>query len=179
MRRRLVLLLPVVSIAIFILFFSVFQASAIEYELAPSPVASSMNHTGIGPTHPLWHVKAAGQKVDFVLSGSDLSKAHKALEFANERLGYSQDLFYSGQVNDGVAVLTKAEKYLQTAAQLEESARKKGDATREFRKVLYEASVNHKNTIDVIAKNCPDTARAIVVKTGDYPAMLSKLLNFE
>lgn len=173
------LFLPVVSIAIFVLFFSVFQASAIEYELAPSPVATSINHSGVGPTHPLWPVKVIGQKISFVLSSSDLAQAEKSLTFANERLIYSQELFQNGQVNEGVAVLTKAEQYLQTAAKLEESARSQGDDTQEFRKILFDASVFHKTTIDNIVQICPDAARAIVVKTGDYPALLSKQLAIE
>lgn len=180
MKRKLVLLLPVVSIAIFILFFSVFQASAIEYELAASPLPTSMKHYGgVGPTHPLWPIKAALQKVSLMLSTTELSQAYKALVLSNERLVYAEELFQTGQVNDGVAVLTKAEKYLEMAAVLGKSAKAEGDDTREFSKILFEASIVHKNTIDEIVKYCPEQARAVVVKTGDYPAMLSKQISFE
>lgn len=176
MKRSLMLLLPTLSVATFILFFSVLQASAVEYEITPSPVptTNTINTQGIDPTSPFWTIKAGMQKLLLVLSPSNLTQAEKALDYSNERLVFAQNLFATGHINEGIETLDKAEKYLALAADEVEQARLAGEDTSQFLGILKQSSLFHKSTIDYISIISPEQARAMVVKLGDYSAMLSK-----
>jgi hypothetical protein len=174
MKRKLMLLGATLTFAFFILFSSVFQASAIDYKFIASPKpTASIKPEGIGPTHPLWPVKAAGQKISFIASGSYLDQAQKALDYSNERIAYAKNLFEVGQTNEGVAAMVKAGQYLETASQKEKLASLKGENTKAFLYNLLESSLFHKEVIDQISVTCSDEARAMVVKTGDLPVRLA------
>lgn len=174
MKRKLLLLGVTLTFAFTILFSSVFQASAIEYQFVPSsrPEVTSGSQ-GVGPTHPFWVVKAAGQKLSLFASHSYLDQAQKALDYSNQRIAYAKNLIDMGQINEGVSAMVKAGQYLEIASQKEKLASASGENTKSFLFNLLESSNFHKKVIDEISANCPDEARAMVVKTGDFPVRLA------
>lgn len=174
MKRKLLLFGATLFFAFFILFSSVFQASAIDYKIVPSPgPKDKVQFSGVGPTHPLWTLKVAGQKFSLMTSGSYLDQAQKSLDYSNERIAYAKALFAAGEVNEGASAMIKAGQYLQSASHKEKLASIKGENTKAFLHNLLESSIFQKEIIDEIAATCPDQARALVVKNGDLPTRLA------
>lgn len=175
MRRQLAFALPTFALAFLILSLSVLQASAIEYQFStprPSPMSSKISLLNINPSHPFWIFKALKDKVTLELTLNSYDKAKLLLSLANERLRSAQALFENGEPELGASVITKSEKYLELASQMQERAQKEGANTSEFLKDLFVACDTHKKTIDNLVDMSPEEAKPLLVKFSDYPKRL-------
>lgn len=123
----------------------------------------------ISPDHPLWLVKAIRDRLWLLLTTNSSRKAELKLLFADKRLVMSKDLFEKDKPGIAFSTLTKAEKYLEEACDLEEKNRQKGIDTSEFLTTLTKASLKHRQMIDEILKIAPEDAKPGIIRTQDYP----------
>ncbi len=121
------------------------------------------------PGNPLWSVKAARDKMWFLVTVNHLKKAELALLFADKRLAMSDSLFQNKNPGIALSTLTKGEKYLEIAAKEEGLARKEGMDTSSFLVKFALASLKHRQIIEEsIIPIAPEEARPDIVKANDY-----------
>jgi hypothetical protein len=169
------------SIASLILIVSIFRVAEIKYVLSqsPSPTPQSgqkivevdykMPYSGkVQPDSVLWPVKALRDKVWITLTLNPSKKADLYLLIADKRLGDAKTLFEEDKADLGLSVLTKGEKYLESAKNEEEKARKEGMDTKDFLEKFAQATLKHRQVIDQILTIAPDDARPIIIKSEDY-----------
>lgn len=187
MFRRIVVVLATLTFALGILFTSVFRTASVRYVFSQASNQNSQETQGevlgenieidyyfrypgrILPDHPLWFLKALRDKVWLLLTTSPSRKAELKLLFADKRVVSANILFERGKPELGVSTLTKAEKYLEEACNLEKENREKGLDTSEFLLTLAKASLKHRQTIDEILVLAPEDAKPIIIRTQDYP----------
>ena len=121
------------------------------------------------PDNWLWYVKAARDRVQYLITTDPLKKADLALLFSDKRLSASLILFQNKKPDLAVSTLTKGEKYLELAATDEETARKAGMNTNDFLVKLANASLRHRQVIEEqIMPLTPEDIKPEVVKAEDY-----------
>lgn len=185
MWRKYLLTLPVVAAAFLILFISVFRTAAVKYDF--SKIQSQNGKKVLGdndtkiqyrlanpgsvlPDHPLWPVKAARDRIWLYATTSDTRKAELNLLLADKRLFSAKILFEKSDIETGYTALTKAEKYLEEAAQLEQENRKHGIDTSEFLIHLANASLKHLEVINDMLLIVPEEVRPPLIEIQKYSA---------
>jgi hypothetical protein len=182
MFRRIVGILLTIFFAFGILFISVLRTAKINYAFSsPSPTPSQTNpqeeikvdyqlpYPGrILPDSPLWYLKVARDKIWFLITTDPGRQGELKLLFADKRLVSSKVLFERGKPELGFSTLTKAEKYLEEAVNIEIRTREKGLETSEFLKNLAKASLKHREIIEMILQTAPEDAKPEIIKTEDY-----------
>lgn len=187
MFRRIVVVLATLTFALGILFTSVFRTASVRYVFSQASSQNSQETQGevlgenieidyyfrypgrILPDHPLWFLKALRDRVWLLITTNPSRKAELKLLFADKRVASAKILFEREKPAIGVSTLTKAEKYLEEACNLEKENRQKGLDTSEFLSTLAKASLKHRQTIDEILKLAPEDAKPIIIRTQDYP----------
>ena len=182
MFRKFLYGLPAFGLAFAILVISLLKSATVRYAFGaatPTPSASVetksfqvdyfLPYPGkILPDSPLWSLKAVRDFLWYRLTVDPLKRAEIALLFSDKRIGASQTLFENKNSDLGVTTLTKSEKYLETAFQNEEEARKRGVDTSSFLIKYSLASLKHRQVIDQILEMAPEGARPSIIKTQDY-----------
>ncbi len=183
MFRRIAGILLTIFFAFGILFDSLLRTAKINYAFtsSPSPIPSQNNsqekvtidyqlpYQGrILPDSPLWYFKVARDKIWSLITTSSGKQADLKLLYADKRLLSSKILFERGKAELGFSTLTKAEKYLEEAVNLETKNREKGIETSEFLKKLATASLKHRETIEAILQIAPEDAKPEIIKIENY-----------
>lgn len=187
MLRKLSLVFAVLLFAVGILFTSVLRTAAVKYEFAQSPktvhvdAASVLGDEEINidyylaypgkvlPDSPFWPLKALRDRIWLWITTNSSRKAELKLLFADKRISMSKILFERGKPEIGYSTLTKAEKYLEEASNLEKENRKKGIDTSEILERLANASLKHTEVIDEILEIAPEDARPNIISAKEYP----------
>lgn len=121
------------------------------------------------PDSPLWALKALRDKVWYKITANPLKKAELALLFADKRLSASVILFDSKKTAVAFSTLSKGEKYLETAVEMEKNARNSGYDTSAFLFRLATASLKHRQVVEgSILPVAPEEARPEIIKIEDY-----------
>jgi hypothetical protein len=137
------------------------------------------------PDNPLWYLKAIRDKIWLLITRDPGRQAELKLLFADKRLASSKILFERKKYELGFSTLTKAEKYLEEATNIEIKNRGEGMDTAEFLNKLVYASLKHREVMEKILLMAPEDARPEIIKTEDYAinaykssrdALLSKCL---
>lgn len=183
MIKRIAYTLPILLLALGILFVSVLRTTAIKYEfngeIDSSIKNSSSENTAdipyslaypgkILPDHPLWQLKALRDRVWLLVTTSPTRKAEVKLLFADKRVGMSELLFEQGNSEVGYATLLKAEQYLKLASDQEKENRKQGLDTSNFIRTLAYSSLKHRQVIQSILSMAPEDARPKIIETENY-----------
>lgn len=121
------------------------------------------------PGHYLWSVKAARDRLWLFVTTDITRKGELNLLFADKRLAAAKILFMEGEYEMGTSTLTKAEKYLEEAASIEDIMRDKNMDTRHFTNILILSSLKHRQIIKEMIIMAPDDARANLVIIENYP----------
>ncbi|HKC04746.1 MAG TPA: DUF5667 domain-containing protein, partial [Patescibacteria group bacterium] len=149
-------------LAFVVLSVSVMRSVTISYVFAsPTPIGNAvlgeetpdveykMPFPGkILPDNPLWVFKALRDKIWYSFTTDPLKKAELALLFADKRLTVSAALFENRKTADAISTLSKGEKYLETATEMEMCARNGGHNTSLFLTKLATASLKHRQIIE-------------------------------
>lgn len=120
------------------------------------------------PDSPFWYLKALRDKIWLGVTTNSMKKAELSLLFADKRLVASELLFIKHKPSLALSTLTKAEKYLENAALLEEGERKKGADTKSFLITLNRASLAHISKIKKITAIAPEDIKPEVIKVENY-----------
>jgi hypothetical protein len=187
MIRRFVAIFSTLFIAFAILFLSILRAAAVRYEFAGVKTGSPQDisrrveelesmeikyylpHPGaVLPGHVLWPLKALRDKIWLAITTSPAKKSELTLLFADKRLGAAKIFFERAEDELGYVTLTKAEKYLEEACNLEGQARAQGYETTELAERLINASLKHRQVIDEILLIAPDDAKPEIVLIQNY-----------
>ena len=181
MVRHFLIILATISIAFFVLFFSIIQTAQVKYSFGPSATSTDEKILGdnvkvdyyfpypgtILPDHPLWGLKALRDHVWLVLTAKPERKAELNLLFANKRIVASKILFEADKPELAYSVLTKSEKYLESALSEEEIARSRSVDTKAFLMSLNLAVLKHREELGEIMTMAPDDAKPEIVKVED------------
>ncbi len=183
--RRVLFALPSVFLALIILMLSIFKTVQPRFNLGTTPppvsnqiiIQTTANYQlpmgeWIGPDSILWPIIAFVDRVNVISSFNPKDRALVLLSLADRRLVASQVLFRQGKPQLALGVLTKAEKYLESASLAERSARLNGENTDTILYKLSMASMAHIKTIESLLLDCPEQARPMVVAISDYPKRL-------
>ena len=183
MWRKIAFITFIIVFAFGILFTSILRTAAVRYEFKGTTNNTANRVLGdrtvnidyylaypgkILPDSPLWPLKAARDRVWFWLTTNPSRKAELLLLFADKRLSGSQVLFEKGKADVGFSTLTKGEKYLEEAAQLEKENRGKGINTTEFLTRLAKGSLKHFDVMEEILTVAPEDAKPDIIKTQDF-----------
>lgn len=181
MFRRALLTLIFVTTAFIVLFISITQSAQVRYSFnGPSSHEASvlgekvvvdyhLPYPGsIRPDNPLWSLKAIRDRVWVLVTPKAERRAELDLLFANKRIISASSLFQDQKPELGLTVLTKAEKYLESAFYEEETARRAGVKTNFFLQSLNLASLKHREIIKDIVSIAPEDAKPELIKTEDY-----------
>ncbi len=182
MLKRILIIASTLLLALGILFTSVFRTASVKYVFSQEngkketsseeeniEIDYALPYPGrIGPDNPLWSIKALRDKVWLVLTTNPTRKAELNLLFADKRIVMSKTLFEKDKSEIAFSTLTKAEKYLEEAYDLEEKNRRDGIDTSEFLTTLSKATLKHREVIDKILEIAPEDAKPEVIKTQDY-----------
>ena len=188
MFRRITGISFTLLLAFGILFASIFRTAQIKYSfVGPKPLlASDSNLQNIEVDYQLpsvgrvlpdslfWPFKAAYDRVRFLVTAPSLDKAKLSLFYADQRLSAAKILFEKDKADLGFSTLTKAEKYLEQASNLEKKARGEGSDTSFFLTTMAQASLKHRATLEEISQSAPDDAKAQIIKIQDYSKAVFK-----
>lgn len=185
MFRRIFVVLLVIFLASGILFTSIARTAQIRYSFH-SPVSDikgevlgesvtidyRLPYPGrVLPDHFLWPVKVLRDKLWLLVSPAPERKAELNLLFADKRIVSAKMLFERNKPELAYSTLTKAEKYLERACDLEKKAREKGVDTTNFLDIIAKASLKHRKVTEEMLLIAPDDARPMIIKMGEQYAM--------
>lgn len=182
MLKRILIIASTLLLAFGILFASVFRTASVKYVFSQEngnkeniseeeniEIDYALPYPGrVSPDNPLWSIKALRDKVWSMLTTNPSRKAELSLLFADKRIVMSKVLFEKDKAEIAFSTLTKAEKYLEEAFNLEEQNRRNGIDTSEFLNILSRASLKHREVIDEILKIAPEDAKPEAIKVQDY-----------
>lgn len=180
MQRKYLYGIPSLCLAFVILSVSVMNSIAINYVFAsPTPtntpqievpqIEYEIPYPGkIRQDSALWLLKAARDRIKYVLSRNNLKKAELALLYSDKRLILSKELFEDGKPDLALSALGKGEKYLEVALYEEQKARELGADTGDFLLHLATASLKHRQIIEEIVPLVPEDAKPELIKIADY-----------
>lgn len=173
--RKFVLGLAVFFLAFGILSISVLRTATPRYAFStPSPkpldnpskinIEYQLPYPGsIMPDSPFWVFKAGRDKLWYSLAFNPSKKAELALLFSDKRVVMSKTLFERQKPDLAFSTLTKAEKYLETAATQEALARGKGMDTGNLLTKIATASLKHMQLIEEILTLAPEDAKPEII----------------
>jgi len=118
------------------IFFGLLVGLVLTGKILAQSVDYYLPYPGILPDHPLYWLKMVRDRVGLVLTTAETAKAEKLLLYADKRLGAAWALIDGNKVPLGVSTLTKAEKYLEQAAQLRDSFTDKDKLDKAIKKHL-------------------------------------------
>lgn len=181
MLGRLSFLLATLTIAVAVLLTSVVKAASIEYNFnqKPSPqpngykssvdVVYNLAYPGtILPDNILWPLKVIRDRLWLSLTFDPIRKSELLLLMADKRLASSAILFKKGKGDLATSVLTKAEKYLDEAADTERIAKSDKKDTSNLLNRLSMGSLKHRQVIDEVLVLAPEDAKPRIVETQNY-----------
>ena len=172
------------TLAAFILVVSVFRIAEVKYVFsqAPTPTPSTTKSVSIAYNLPypgsvlsdsiFWPIKAMRDKVWLTLTVDPAKKADLYLLLADKRLADAEVMFTNDRADLGISVLTKAEKYLESAQSTERIAHKEGMDTTAFLGRLTLATLKHREVMDGMLSTAPEDAKPYIIKIEDYPKKL-------
>ena len=188
MFRRFVIVLSTLLFAFSVLFISVLRSASVRYsfskvltnnsdedghkgdELDQMNLDYDLAYAGVVlPDSILWPIKAVRDRFWMLVTTNKSGKAELNILFADKRLGASRILFENKKYDIGYSTLTKAEKYLETANNLEEELRQKGEDTNELAGRIAKASLVHRQVIEKILLIAPDDAKPKIIELEKYP----------
>jgi len=120
------------------------------------------------PDSPLWALKATRDKLWLALTTNENKKAELNLLFADKRVLSARILFERGKYDLGYTTLTKAEKYLEEACNIENEMRARGQDTSELAERLINASLKHRLVIRQILLLAPDEAKPKISTVAQF-----------
>lgn len=126
----------------------------------------------VAPDDFLWPVKVARDRIWVSLSFNTIKKSESLLTLADKRLASAQKLFEEDKPQLAVAVLTKAEKYLEEAVKTEKRVHKKDPEVIKLLEKLTHATLKHRQVIESLLEKAPEDAKPVIVQTADYPKRL-------
>lgn len=145
------------------------QISGRSDELASMEINYYLPYEGpVTPDHPLWPLKAIRDRVWLFVTVDPYRRSELNLLFADKRLVASQKLFEKEDFETGYSTLTKAEKYLENACNVETEIRSEGGDTTELAERLINASYKHRLVIEQILLNAPADAKGNIEETKRY-----------
>ncbi len=181
MLKNFLLFLGTFSVASLVLVISIFRIAEIKYVFSqsPSPTPTTMpkvTEVNYALAYPgsilsdsvMWPLKALRDRIWLTVTVNPAKKADLYLLIADKRLAESKILFEKGKADLGISVLTKAEKYLESAANEEKIAKKEGIDTKYFLGRFAIATLKHRQVLDEISKNAPEDAKPLIMKTQNY-----------
>jgi hypothetical protein len=181
MLKKLLLVCGIFAFAFAILSVSILESSSVSYKFTSQVPGSSAlekdvqeidyqfpNPGEILPDNPLWVLKAARDRIWYLITPSPLRRAELALLFSDKRLVASQILFENKKPNIAISTLTKGEKYLAVAVADEALARSEGFDTSAFLNKLALASLKHKEVIESLMPLVPEDGKPLVIETENY-----------
>jgi hypothetical protein len=181
MFKKILLVCGIFAFAFAILSVSILESSSVSYKFTSQVPGSSVlekdvqeidyqfpNPGEILPDNPLWVLKAARDRIWYIITPSPLKKAELALLFSDKRLVASQILFENKKPNIAISTLTKGEKYLQLAVTEEVLARSEGYDTSAFLNKLALASLKHGEVIENLLPLVPEDGKPLVIETENY-----------
>ena len=183
MGKRLLIISAVFVFAFLILFISVLRTAAVKYSYKLEGAKKSDDYVidqneiledifidyylpspgPVLPDHPLWKLKALRDKLWLLITTNENRKAQLYLLFADKRLTSAKLLSVKGKYELSFTTLSKAEKYLAEASELETKMRNKGIDTLDFATTLIKASFKHRQIIKQILLVAPNDARSDIV----------------
>ncbi len=184
MLRKIVLVSLALAFAFGILFISAFRTASTKYQFNPQRPADVSNVLGKNPSKidyplpypghvlpdsPFWPLKSVRDKFWFTVTTNPTRKAELKLLFADKRLGSAKLLADKGKPEFAVSTLTKAEKYLDEAYNLEKANKEKGYDTTEFLEKIATASLKHYEVIEYVLTLVPEEARPTLQQIESYP----------
>ena len=183
MLKKVLFVTGTLTFAFGILLFSLFRTASVKYDFNPinpkdahilGESTSLVDYYlpypgGVLPDSPLWPLKAARDRLWLSANTMPTREAELYLLFADKRLVSAVILFEKGQSELGLSTLTKAEKYLESAYNLEVENRKSGYNTDDFLEKLANASLKHYELIDYILTIAPDEAKPEIIEVKNYP----------
>jgi len=182
MWMRLILVLTLLFFAFTILFISILKSVEIKYgDVSPEKkeVVKNLEETKVSyqfpdpgtvlPGSPLWPLKALRDRIWLLLTTNPSKKADLLLFFADKRLAQAETLFREGEYAEGIATLSKAEKYLEKALIQGNENRKRGLETKDFFRRIAISSLAHFEMMEKFYNFLPDQTRPLLVKNQDYP----------
>ena len=186
MLKKFLLYFGSFSLATLILFVTIFKTAEAKYVFSaspsPTPISNSADEVQIAYNLPypgtilsdniLWPLKALRDRVWLTLTVDPSKKADLYLLLADKRLADAQLLFQKDKPDLGISVLTKAEKYLESAGSEEKIAKSQGVNTSDFLRRFILATEEHRKVMDAIANIAPEDANPIIMKTENYPKNL-------
>lgn len=181
MLKKILLVSSVFAFAFAILSISILQSTSISYSFTAQTSGSSvlgidaseidyqMPYEGkVLPDSPLWVLKAARDRVWFLITSSPSRKAELALLFSDKRLMSAKILLENKKPDIAISTLTKGEKYLEVAVAQESIARSQGYDTSTFLTRLAVASLKHRQVIESLMPLVPEDGKPLVIKMEDY-----------
>jgi preprotein translocase subunit SecG len=184
MLQRITIISAVLIFAFGILFTSVLRSASVKYGFGDSKQGTFTNVLGdedvnidytlpypgkILPDSPLWRLKALRDRVWLLLTTNQSKKVELELLFADKRLGSSAMLFEKGKSELAYSTLTKAEKYLEEASQLEETVRKGGSDTSDINDSLSKAALKHYEVMQELFSGAPEEEKPGIVVLQNIP----------
>lgn len=190
MLRRILYGTFVFVLAFAILTVSFLQSASVKYAFATPPATPSpspftkideidyqLPYPGsILPNSVFWPLKALRDQVWLFLTTDSVKKSELSLLFADKRLAMSETLFKEGNAGLGFSTLTKAEKYLEEAASLEERARMDKKDTAALSEKISLSSLKHRQVIEQILMVAPEDAKPAIIKIESYSMDIYKLM---
>lgn len=192
MWRRITIFLAAIIFAFGVLITSVLRTAAVKYEFSSNSAREDSNQMVLGkedinieynlayqgrvlPDHALWPLKALRDRVWLFINTNKSRKAELMLLFADKRLSSARVLFEREKYELGYSTLTKAEKYLENASNLEAENREEGIDTSEFLSRLAFASLKHYEVMEEdIYKMAPEDAKPGIIETKNYAISVYK-----
>ena len=188
MIKNIIVVTIILLFAFSILFVSVLRTASVKYsfygespnyqdeqisgrsdQLASMEIDYYLPYEGpVTPDHPLWPLKAARDRVWLFVTTNPYRKSELNLLFADKRIVASQKLFDQGDFEKGYTTLTKAEKYLENACNIEQEIRSEGGDTTELAERLINASLKHRLVIEQILLIAPSDAKGKIMNTEKY-----------
>lgn len=115
---------------------------------AMTKVEYYLPYPGMLPDNPMYRLKAVRDKVGLLLSRGGLTRANKELLYADKRIGAAQVLVEGGKAGLGVSTATKAEKYLEKAANRVINLSREGKDVKSMLMTLSNASSKHAEILE-------------------------------
>lgn len=155
------------------------QTSSQNYQIAPveeqtteeelidqqEEVDYFLPYPGLLPDHFLYPLKMIRDRIWLWLTINPLKKADLLLLFADKRLGAGKALIEGNKIELGITTLTKAEKYLERAANQERIANQENEETEDFVGKLLMASLKHQEVLSELREKLTGSDLSVIDQT--------------
>jgi len=155
------------------------QTSSQNYQIAPveeqtteeelidqqEEVDYFLPYPGLLPDHFLYPLKMIRDRIWLWLTINPLKKADLLLLFADKRLGAGKALIEGNKIELGITTLTKAEKYLERAANQERIANQENEETEDFVGKLLMASLKHQEVLTELREKLTGSDLSVIDQT--------------